>query len=78
MKFYFRFDKTWISLALKTRLKEPKKGIVVRGRSNIMLCIVYDQKLQYLRFQFDYFCSALTYDKIFRRFIFKHLFYATA
>ena len=73
-------------ISLKSILLSRDKNILSRDmifmsrRSDVMLWLLHIQKLQYMHFQFAYFCSAATYEIIFGvvRYIIKHLFYETA
>ena len=67
-----RHDKT----PVKSTLLSRDMSFMSR-RSDIMLSLLHIQKLQYMHFQSEYFCSVKTYDIIFSvvRYIIIHLFY---
>ena len=75
-----------IKLQLSQHFCRATKNIVSRDmsfmsrRSDIVLWLLQIQKLQYILFQFAYFCNVATYDIIFGVvwYIIKHLFYETA
>ena len=62
-----RHDKTPVKSTVLSQNKNilSRDTIFMSRRNDIMLWLLYIQKLQYMHFRYDCFCSVATYDIIF-------------